>query len=106
MIMAPVMMIPVPLAAVLICHLVATAEAVAEVVTRPGRYLRAAEISVPVRIGWHTIVQIVPRSFDSCMKSLPLDIVIFMWRLLPPQVEAHLSIRHWHRHRAYSHSHG
>ena len=60
---------------------------------------------MPVRIGVQTVVDIVPRGFNSGMESLPLYVVIFLGRLLPSKVDAKLSIGLGHPQRAYSHSH-
>ena len=102
----PVVMITVPFAAVLIRYLVAVAEAATEIVTGPGRNIRTTKIPMTVRIRWKPVIQVIMRGLDSGVKSLALDIVIFVGRLLPSQVEADLRLRLGHRHRARDHSHG
>ena len=105
-IMAPVVVIAIPIAAVIVRDLIAALKATAEVIPRPARHMRTPKIPVVVRIGRHPVVQIVMRGLDARMKSLALKIVELLRRLLPAELEADLRLRHRHRQRTYGHTHG
>jgi hypothetical protein len=102
----PIMVVAVKIAAVVIGHLVAALEAAAEVVARGWRDVGTAEVPMTMRIGGHAVIQIIMRGLDAGVKSLALEVVEFLGRLLPTQVEADLRVGCRDAHRGEGHAYG
>jgi hypothetical protein len=106
MIVAPVVVIAIPIAAVLIGDLIAPLKASTEVIPRTARHMRTSKIPVAARIWRHPVIQIVMPRLKSRVESLALKIVELLRRLLPAQLEADLRLRHRHRQRTDGYTHG
>ena len=105
-IMEPVVVIAIPIAAVIVRDLIAALKATAEVIPRPARHMRTPKIPVAARIWRHPVIEIVMARLKSRVESLALKIVELLRRLLPAELEADLRLRHRHRQRTYGHTHG
>ena len=103
-VIVPIVVVAVKITAVVIGHLVAVLEATAEVVARGWRDVGTAEVPMAMRIGRHAVIQIIMRGLDTGVKSLALEVVEFLRRLLPTEVEADLRVGRRYSHRREGHS--
>jgi hypothetical protein len=97
---APIVVVAIPVAAVLIGRMIAAVKAATIIVTRVMINGRVTEAPVPMRIGRHVAVEVVSRCVHSIMETLTPYIVVVLRRLLPSKMDVDLSIRLWQRERA------
>jgi hypothetical protein len=101
---APIVVVAIPVVAVLIGDTVAAVKAATIIVARMMVNGRMTEAPVPVRIGWPVSVEVVPGCVHSIMETLTPYFVVFLRRLLPSKMNVDLSIRLGQRDRANGHS--